>query len=206
MNSDSLPHLRILILAAGFSSRLGEPKALAKVHGRSLLRGTLELTASLGPLPIHAVVPRNAARYRSEAHGIKVIFDVNSRRAQGLSSSVRGGIVKLRYSPAVLLLPVDLAVLRRRELLRLIARWRAARRCVIARRAGGQAVTPLILPRWLYPRALKLKGDIGLRDLVKELPRDAVRLVDLPSAALDIDTLQDLRAARRCFRPQLSSR
>jgi molybdenum cofactor cytidylyltransferase len=206
MNSDSLPHLRILILAAGFSSRLGEPKALAKVHGKSLLRGTLALTASLGPLPIHAVVPRNAARYRIEARGIKVIFDVNSRRAQGLSSSVRGGIVKLRYSPAVLLLPVDLAVLRRRELLRLIARWRAARRCVIARRAGGQAVTPLILPRWLYPRALRLEGDIGLRDLVKELPRDAVRLVDLPSAALDIDTLQDLRAARRCFRPQLSSR
>ena len=200
MNSDSAPQLRVLILAAGFSSRLGEPKALAKVHGRSLLRGTLELTAVLGPMQIIAVVPRNAARYRVEARGINVIFYVNSRRAQGLSSSVRGGIARARYAPAVLLLPVDLAQLRRAELKRLISRWRGARRCVIARRVTGQGVTPLILPHWLYPRACKLKGDIGLRELVARLPRDTVRLVDLPSAALDIDTERDLKAARRQYR------
>ena len=133
MNSDSAPQLRVLILAAGFSSRLGEPKALAKVHGRSLLRGTLELTAVLGPMQIIAVVPRNAARYRVEARGINVIFYVNSRRAQGLSCSVRGGIARARYAPAVLLLPVDLAQLRRAELKRLISRWRGARRCVHTR-------------------------------------------------------------------------
>jgi molybdenum cofactor cytidylyltransferase len=200
MNSDSLPQLRVLILAAGFSSRLGEPKALAKIHGRSLLRGTLELTAGLGPMQIIAVVPRKAARYRVEARGIDVIFHVNSRRAEGLSSSVRGGIARARYSPAVLLLPVDLALLRRRELMRLISRWRAARRCVIARRVREDGVTPLILPRWLYSRACKLKGDIGLRELVARLPRESVRLVDLPSAALDIDTERDLKAARRQFR------
>jgi len=200
MNSDSAPQLRVLILAAGFSSRLGEPKALAKVHGRSLLRGTLELTAVLGPIQIIAVVPRNAARYRVEARGINVIFYVNSRRAQGLSSSVRGGIARARYAPAVLLLPVDLAQLRRAELKRLISRWRGARRCVIARRVTGQGVTPLILPHWLYPRACKLKGDIGLRELVARLPRDTVRLVDLPSAALDVDTERDLEAARRQYR------
>jgi molybdenum cofactor cytidylyltransferase len=200
MNSDSLPQLRVLILAAGFSSRLGEPKALAKVHGRSLLRGTLELTAVLGSMQIIAVVPRNAARYRVEARGINVIFYANSRRAEGLSSSVRGGIARARYAAAVLLLPVDLALLRRREVMRLIWRWRGARRCVIARRVTGHGVTPLILPRWLYPRACKLNGDIGLRELVARLPRDTVRLVDLPSAALDVDTERDLNTARRQFR------
>ena len=200
MNSVSLPELRILILAAGFSSRLGKPKALAKIHGRSLLRRALEMTAGLRPAQIIAVVPRNAARYRIEARGIPVLFRGNSRRAEGLSSSVRSGIAQARNSPAVLLLPVDLPALRRGELKRLILRWRGARRCVIARRLTEHAVTPLILPRWLFPRALKLEGDVGLRDLVNQLPRGAVRLVDLPSAALDIDTAQDLKAARRRFK------
>jgi molybdenum cofactor cytidylyltransferase len=200
MNSPSLPQLRILILAAGFSSRLGEPKAVARVHGSSLLRKTFALAAYFAPAQIIAVVPRNAARYRIEARGIDVVFKVNSQRTQGLSSSVRRGIAAARYSSAVLLLPVDLVNLRRRDLTRLIASWRGARRRVVARRIGGHGGTPLILPRWLYPRGLALQGDIGLREMVNTLPRDAVRLVDLPSAGLDIDTPQDLKAARRRFR------
>jgi len=164
------------------------------------LRNTCELAAYLQPAQIIAVVPRNAARYRLEARGIDVTFNINSQRARGLSSSVRSGIAKARYSAAILLLPVDLVNLRRRDMTRLIVRWQAARRRVTARRIGGHGGTPLILPRWLYPRALQLAGDIGLRELVSALPHDAVRLVDLPSGASDIDTLQDLKAARRRFR------
>jgi CTP:molybdopterin cytidylyltransferase MocA len=102
-------------------------------------------------------------------------------------------------------LPVDLAALQQRDVARLISRWRAARRCVIARRIEQGEMTrggvPLILPRWLYARALKETGDIGLRDLVSGLPAPQRVLLNLPSAALDVDTPQDLRAARRRLRP-----
>jgi CTP:molybdopterin cytidylyltransferase MocA len=56
---------------------------------------------------------------------------------------------------------------------------------------------PLILPRWLYARAQAVSGDVGLRDLVNGLPAPQRVLLNLPSAALDVDTPQDLRAARR---------
>ncbi len=187
------------MLAAGFSSRLGQPKALARVHGLSLLRSTLELAATLKCAKIIAVVARHSARYRAQARGIDVTFVTNSRRNQGLSSSVRRGIAEARYAPAVLLLPVDLDNLKSRELARLIHRWRAAPRCVIARRIGSGAA-PLILPRRLYPRALRITGDVGLRELVAQLPAAGRVLVDMPSAASDIDTPQDLKAARRTFR------
>jgi molybdenum cofactor cytidylyltransferase len=196
MKAASFPRLRVVILAAGFSSRLGAPKALARVHGVTLLRRTLQLAASLRPAGIIAVVPRNAARYRVEAQGIKLIFDANLQRVSGLSSSVRRGIARSRYSPAVLLLPVDLANLRSRDIRKLIAHWQAAPRCIAARRIGRYGGTPLICPRWLYPRALAIKGDTGLRELVQHLPRGAVQLVDLPSAEIDVDTRQDLSAAR----------
>jgi molybdenum cofactor cytidylyltransferase len=200
------PWLQVLILAAGFSSRLGRPKPLARVRAFTLLRRTLTIAARFAPTKIVVVVPRHAARYRIEARGVKVVFTANPRRADGLSSSVRRGIVLARYSPALLLLPVDLAALETRDVARLISRWRAARRCVIARRIGRQDGTlrggvPLILPRWLYSRALEVTGDIGLRDLVGGLPASQRVLLNLPSAALDIDTPQDLRAARRRLRP-----
>jgi CTP:molybdopterin cytidylyltransferase MocA len=42
-----------------------------------------------------------------------------------------------------------------------------------------------------------VSGDVGLRDLVNGLPAPQRVLLNLPSAALDVDTPQDLRAARR---------
>jgi len=191
-----------VILAAGFSSRLGHPKALVRVRTLSLLRRTILLVARFAPAQIIVVLPRGAARLRLEARGpyargIRVIFAVNPRRAEGLSSSVRCGIVRARCSPALLLLPVDLPALRQRDLARLIAHWRSARRCLIARRIGPHGGVPLILPRWLYARALAVRGDVGLRHLVGDLPPSQRKLLDLPSAILDVDTPQDLRAARR---------
>ena len=206
MKSSTLPRLYALILAAGFSSRLGRPKALARIRSFSLLRRTLTLVARFAPAKIVVVIPRHAARYRIEARGLEVDFAANPQRADGLSSSVRRGIVRCRYSPALLLLPVDLAALRHRDVARLISRWRAARRCVIARQIGPPGGTPrggvpLILPRWLYPRALTVTGDIGSRDLVSGLPAPQRVLLNLPSAALDVDTPPDLHAARRRLRP-----
>jgi molybdenum cofactor cytidylyltransferase len=199
------PRLQVVILAAGFSSRLGSPKATARVGTLSLLRRTIALVSGLAPAAIVVVVPRRAPSYRIEARGFKVIFAANPHRAEGLSSSVRRGLSRARFSAATLLLPVDLAALRRRDIVRLIWRWRARRRCVIARRLGGgddmpRGAVPLILPRWLYSRAQRVTGDIGLRGLVSGLPPSQRILLPLESAALDVDTPQDLRAARRRLR------
>jgi molybdenum cofactor cytidylyltransferase len=202
MNAVRVPQLQIVILAAGFSSRLRQPKALARVRSRSLLQGTLALVAPFSPAKIIVVLPPRAARYKIEARGFNAILAANPHRAGGLSSSVRRGVAMARYSPALLLLPVDLAILQSRDIARLIRRWRGARRCVVATRVGPRtgmqrAGVPLILPRRLYAGALAVKGDIGLRELVNGLPPEQRVLVDLPSADLDVDTPQDLRAARR---------
>jgi molybdenum cofactor cytidylyltransferase len=209
MNSTASRRLQIVVLAAGFSTRLGHPKALARIQGVSLLRRTLQLAASFKG-PVYVIVPPHSARLKSEARGIKAVFKVNSRRSQGLSSSVRRAVLCARYSAALLLLPVDLAHLRRRDIARLISRWRASPRRVIARRVATpaspalttarlrtQGGTPLILPRWLHARSLNISGDMGLRGMLMELAEASRVFIDLPSAALDIDTPQDLNSARR---------
>jgi molybdenum cofactor cytidylyltransferase len=203
MKAFTLPTLRIVVLAAGFSARLGKPKALARVHGSTLIERTVGLLAPFArSSKIIVVIPPGAARYRIGPHARSVAFIANPTRTAGLSSSVRRGITQARYSAAVLLLPVDLADLQRRDIARLIARWRGARRSVVARWVQARAGTPLILPRWLYARARGLTGDRGLRDLVRGLPNDAVSLVMLPSAESDVDTVRDLERARRRVRPR----
>jgi molybdenum cofactor cytidylyltransferase len=201
MNGRSIPSLQIVVLAAGFSSRMGRPKPLARLRGQGLLARTLELARELEASSIIVVIPRNAARYRLAGRGMKLSWAVNSRRAEGLSSSVRRGIVAARGASAILFLPADLARLKRSEVARLIRRWRSFPRRLVARNLAGVGVIPLILPKWLFAKAREVTGDVGLRELIATLRSDQRVLVELPSAALDVDTPPALAEARRRLRP-----
>jgi molybdenum cofactor cytidylyltransferase len=192
----------MVVLAAGFSARMGKPKALARVRGESLIARTLRVLAPLASAPIIVVVPPRAARLRAELRGYRSVLVANPHRGDGLSSSVRRGLRHARYEAAVLLVPMDLSHLARRDIARLIARWRGARRRVAARRIGAEAAAPLILPRRLFPRALGIAGDGGLKTLVRDLPLRDIALVSLASAAFDVDTARDLERARRHTRPR----
>ncbi len=186
----------MVVLAAGSSTRLGSPKTLARVRGTSLIRNTVRLLAPLGNLPVIVVIPARAARVRAELRGLPVHFVENPQRLQGLSTSVRRGLSACRTA-AVLLVPVDLARLQRRDLERLLSRWRASRRRLVATRFGGYGGAPLIVPRWLHAQALTISGDRGLRDLVSRLTPENLTLLKLPTAVADVDTPQDLERARR---------
>jgi molybdenum cofactor cytidylyltransferase len=192
--------VRLVVLSAGFSARLGRPKALSKIRGMTLLRRTVRILAPLAARRVIVVLPPRAVRARAELARQRVDFAWSRQRSRGLSASVKSGLFRAQYSAAVLILPVDLAWLERREIARLLARWRSSRRAVVARRVGAGAGAPLILPRRLYPKARQIGGDLGLRDLVNSLPRDELKLVEVASAALDVDTPQDLRRARRRLR------
>jgi molybdenum cofactor cytidylyltransferase len=194
------PKLNIVVLAAGFSSRLGQPKALARVHGVSLLRRTVTLAAALQAARIIVVAPPAAARYRAQARARNLTVVGNSHRVEGLSSSVKCGVKHAWNGAAVLLLPVDLANLQLRDLRRLVQRWRAAPGRTYATRLGTRGGIPLILPKRLFPLALHARGDTGLRALLAELPPAQRELVELPSAKFDVDTVPDLAAARSRWR------
>lgn len=195
------PVLRIVVLAAGFSSRLGSPKALARVRGVSLLARTVRVLAPLAVSRIIVVTPPRAVRARAELSRAGLDSRVQTiacpERVRGLSASVRRAVRLAGSSAAMLLVPVDLARLERRELERLLSRWRGARRRIAACRIGGAGGTPLILPRRLYRRALGIVGDRGLRQLLETLASADRVLLDMPSAVLDVDTPEDLRRARR---------
>lgn len=198
MNSPSSREPRIVILASGFSTRLGAPKALARIHGRTLLDRLSRTLATLSRRPAAIVVPPRSATRRAAAQLGLVCLD-NPHRHRGLSSAVRIALRHASHSPGVLLLPVDIAELRQESLARMLNRWRGQRRKVVARRLGGRGVIPLLLPRHYFYVANTLHGDTGLRDWMATLSVDQVVLVDMRSAESDVDTPSDLTRARRRF-------
>jgi molybdenum cofactor cytidylyltransferase len=197
MMHEDLSGLRIVVLAAGFSTRMRRSKALVTIRGVSLIRRTVAVLSQFTATNIVVVTAPRAARLRVELRGYPVTLLVNPQRSRGLSSSVIRALRETRYGAATLLLPVDLGELMPRDIARLISRRHSAKRRVIASRLDGRASTPLILPKWLYPRARRLAGDVGLRALVAALPVEQRVLVEVSSAIRDIDTPGDLAVARR---------
>lgn len=198
MNRSRSLNPAVVVLAAGFSSRLGRNKALVRIHGSTALRTLLFKLAPLTDCRVAVVVPRRSATLR-EARRYGGRHILNPDPGRGMSSSVRCALQQLRYSPAVLILPVDLSQLRRRELAAMIRRWYGHRRKLIARRDGQRALTPMIIPKHLFHLAAQIGGDVGLRDLIATLPVEERILLDVPSAAVDLDTQIDLDSARRRY-------
>jgi molybdenum cofactor cytidylyltransferase len=197
MSDCDVSGLQIVVLAAGFSTRLGRPKSLASIRGMSLLRRTVAVLKKVTRRRIIVVVPQRATRIRTELRGYHVFWVANARRSLGLSSSVVSGLRAARCSSGTLFLPVDLPHLSRADIARLASRWCGSKRRVAANSVAGRASTPLILPRFLYGQAQRISGDRGLRELVAGLSPDQRIIVELPSAARDVDTPQDLNDARR---------
>ena len=197
MIRSELSRLQIVVLAAGLSRRMGRSKALARIHGISLILRTIKVLAPFAANRIIVVTGPRAQRMRVELRGYSISFVANPAHALGLATSVMRGVRASRFSGAVLLLPIDLAELKATDLERLIARWSSSRRRVVARRVDERAAVPLILPRALYPRVCEIGGDVGLRTLLAELPANRRILIDLPSAERDVDTPRELADARR---------
>ncbi len=198
------PKLRIVVLAAGFSTRLGEPKPLARVRGKSLIKRTIRALAPLAASPIIVVLAPRAMRTLAELRGEPITIVVNFERAMGLSSSVRRGLAassvqrggvagagRFGAPQAAGLRALDLA-LERCAAARRRRTFRRTRRCT-----AHLAALALLTGAW-YP------GDHGLKKLVSQLPGTDRVLVHIPAAAWDVDTPQDLERARSQARPRPS--
>jgi molybdenum cofactor cytidylyltransferase len=187
--------LACILLAAGASRRLGRPKQLVRHRGRPLLLVAAEAARRALPLsPLVVVLGAEAPRMRLVLERARLRTDaiVNPQWSEGMAGSLRAGLAALgRTVRAALVLTVDQPLVDAAALARLVAAWRRRPGVPAAARYDGRPGVPAVLPR-RYWRALKsLGGDEGARALLRG--GAGVTLVDMPEAALDVDTPADLR-------------
>lgn len=188
------PTLRGLVLAAGASRRLGQPKQIVRVGGLPLVRRTVLLVAEVCGNPVTVVTGADAKRVTAGLHGLEVVLVENPGWPEGLASSLTVGLQSLQPAwDACLVTPCDLPALALRDLEELVHAWRRAPGRAAAAAYSGIIGAPAILPGHILPRLNAVSGDRGARDLLRsgDLP---VTLVDFPSARQDLDDHDDLAA------------
>jgi CTP:molybdopterin cytidylyltransferase MocA len=180
-----------IVLAAGASSRLGSAKQLILLGGETLLERTVRAASEAGLEPIYGVI---SAGLLLQAASPRMIPIVNHEAMEGMASSIRCGVRALDDSDASLsgavLLACDQPTVTAEHLKQLALGGDEA----LASAYAGRKGIPAYFPRSHFGELLELRGDIGARDLLK-----SVRGVDLAGGELDIDTIEDLKIARRLY-------
>jgi molybdenum cofactor cytidylyltransferase len=85
----------------------------------------------------------------------------------------------------------DQAAITAEDLKRLVSAWRRQPDYIVAARYGMTTGVPAVFPRSMFSDLAALRGDSGARALLQRNPDRVVR-VPMASAAIDIDTPEDL--------------
>jgi molybdenum cofactor cytidylyltransferase len=190
-----------ILLAAGGSQRLGQPKQFVRHGVRTLLqRAIAAARGALPEAPLIVVVGANGVRVRAVLARARrrVRIATNTRWHAGMAASLQAGVAAAPHNArAVLVLVVDQPYVGAAELCRLLRAWRRRPNVPAAARYDGHVGVPAVLPRRHWHRLRDLQGDQGARALLRASAQ--VTLVDLPQAAFDVDTLADVEKLRsRC--------
>jgi nicotine blue oxidoreductase len=186
-----------LVLAAGEGRRIGGPKALIELGGRTLLAravGTLRDGGCAAGVTV--VVSPELAPGVADAD---VRLAVNPHWRAGMGSSLRRGLALVRElgAPAVVVMLVDQPLVGPAAVARLVTAYEAGAAVAVATYAGRPR-NPVLLARehWDAVAALAV-GDVGARPFLVAQPGlvVAVECGDVADPA-DIDTAEDLRRHR----------
>ena len=181
-----------IVLAAGASRRLGQPKQLLTVDGVPLVRRIAERARAACDAAC-VVLGANAGEIVPALDGLGIPILVAMDWGEGMAASLRRGVewAALSGHDAVAIFTCDQPRLSVAHARQLVERHRATGESVASRYAGTLGV-PAVLGRARFPELVRLRGDRGARAVLREDP--CVVVVDWPDGALDIDTPADAAA------------
>jgi molybdenum cofactor cytidylyltransferase len=186
-----------LLLAAGASTRMGQPKLLLPVGGRPMVERVLGECVRSDLDHVVVVLGHQSDRI-GEALGElclnpKVRMVLNPEYASGMSASIRAGlpVVEKDYDHVMIVL-ADMPFVNAGVINLLMHRYLSSGCAMGAVRVKGRRSHPVIFGRKIYPELMKLSGDAGARHLF-QAPEMSACLVDLGDAYddQDIDTPED---------------
>ena len=182
-----------VVLAAGASSRMGGPKMLLPLGGRTLLSTVAAALLDAGLPSVVVVLGCDADNVRAAAglpEDPRLRVVVNDEWRSGMASSLRRGLEECGEAAAALVALGDQAGLTADRVRRIVSAWRPDAALVVPTH-NGRAGHPVLFARTLWDELRALSGDVGGRDVVTRHLEGAVLVPAEPLA--DLDTEEDRR-------------
>lgn len=188
--------LRIALLAAGESKRLGQPKQLVPIHGKALIQHAVDQAAPLAGQVWVVLGPNGEPFWQAlQQHSQLRRIAVTSASAR-LSTSLRAAAAEALHDAQcerLLVMLVDQYRVDTRWLSALVGMSRQHPDKIVASHYSGVRGVPVLFPRCAFERLQSMEGDQGARTLLRSAASD--ELVEFQSKVSpgDLDTAKDLQ-------------
>ncbi len=185
-------HVAGIILAAGGSARLGTPKQLLKLRGKSLINYAVELALGSHLDPVIVVLGAEHEKIQTVlAHKEKLKIAINERWREGQSTSLIAGLdaLEVKDTPVIFLL-YDQPNIPERFISGLIAKYEAEKPDIVMLETCGKKTPPILFSPNCFSAIRELQGDKGARDIIKNFDARFLHNED-ESLVYDVDTLED---------------
>ena len=189
-------NMGVILLAAGSSSRLGEPKQLVEFKGKTLLQNTMDC---LSPFLFDCRILILGAQKEKIQKEIKTSgFEVltNTSWKEGMSTSLKMGIdyIQKKYPQIenILIFLCDQPFVSKDLIQSLIDKHKNNNSGITASLYGDTLGVPVVFGSSFIPELLELSGDQGARKIINKY-KEEVEFVEFEKGEFDVDSPEDLK-------------
>jgi molybdenum cofactor cytidylyltransferase len=189
-----MPNIGAVILAAGESSRLGQPKQLIQFRGKTLVRRIVDAAREAGCSPKVVVIGSDKDKVARELEQTNALLVENVNWQNGMGTSIRSAVQHLiDIAPnveAIVLLVCDQPFVDSRTIEQLIALREKTKKAVVASSYAGTLGVPALFDRSCAEELLGLDDADGAKSIILS-NHDRVAEFPFPQGKIDIDTFAD---------------
>ena len=189
-----------IILAAGDSSRMGQPKALLDWHGRPLLEHVLATAREGGCSKFFVILGKDADAIRAGASLDGVTVLVNEAPDRGQYTSTQLGMENLDFSTdCCVIWPVDCPLIKAADVTALINRYaetRASLMRIFMPTHNGERGHPMLVDIGFRQPFMELQQGETARKVIEDNHTQVMEVPsDNPGVLVDIDTPEEYQKA-----------
>ena len=181
-----------ILLAAGESNRMGQPKQLMPFGRGTILERTIDNLLDSAVSETIVVLGYRGEEVRKTIAGKPVKIAINPDYKQGMSTSIIAGLKQIdKRARAVLIALGDQPFVDSQTITSLVEAFIANKKGIIIPVYQGRRGNPAIFAIKYKSELLNLKGDVGGREIIKRHPDDVLEVaVNCEGVLLDIDTME----------------
>ena len=184
----------IIILAAGNSSRLGQPKQLLRYKDDTLLQHIIKEASLVEESVVIVVTGANHELIEKEIDSSKIETVFNRDWELGMSSSISTGLNKaLQLFPEIekcVFSVCDQPFVSHLIFENLITKYHETRKGIVASSYAGTLGTPVLFDKKYFDELLYLKGQEGAKKIINRYLDDTAS-IPFEKGDIDIDTEED---------------
>ncbi len=193
-NKDKKSSIAAIILAAGASRRMGQPKQLLPYKRQTLLCHVIRSALASECKPVIVVLGANAEQIKPTINKFPIKIVKNKNWTQGISSSINCGVTYIQEQyldiDAVVFFTCDQPFISDIIVDQIINVYNENDKSIIASKYKQNLGVPALFSRNLFSELMKLKGDKGAKKIINQYP-DLVCPIDFPQGEIDLDTLEN---------------